>query len=368
MKIAAIDFFPLSLPLDAPFKPAWLPESVKARNGTLVRLRTDDGTTGFGWVGSRGSEVKEVGQSKFFQNLVIGLEVYEFDKVVKILSRFPGKLFGIEVAMWDALGKSTNRPIYQLLGGVRDRVMAYASTAELKKPEEHAADALKYWDMGFHAIKTRIHSDRMEDDVAVIRAMRKAVPPEMLIMVDANQANPTFGPIWSYKRALKTAREFEKLDVYWLEEPLHHEAHEDLAQLRSESSVYIAGGEDEVGMFRFKDLLTKGCFDIVQPDVCGSGGILEWRKIATLAESMSRMIAPHSFDTSINLAASLQAVGSVPNASIVEYAMELPALNQGHDKLVKTPMDVDKDGFVRIPNRPGLGIEIDETVIEKYSI
>jgi D-galactarolactone cycloisomerase len=337
---------------------------VTARDGTLISVHTDEGITGYGWKNNFGTER----ESRYITDLMVGLEVYEIEKAIRILSGFTTRMYAVEVAMWDALGKSVGMPIYKLLGGAQERVMAYASTAEMKKPEEHAADALKYWEMGFHAIKIRSHHERMEDDIAVIRAVRGAVPSEMIITVDANQASPSSGPVWSYERALKTARELEKLDVLWLEEPLYHEAHEDLARLCSAVDILIAGAEDEVGLFRFSDLLARGCFDIVQPDVATSGGILQLRKIAAVAESMNRMLVPHSFDTGISLASALQVIGSVPNSGFVEYAMDLPALDLGHDRLLKTPIEVGKDGYVKIPDRPGLGVEIDEDVVQRCTI
>src|SRR5579864_7469809 len=106
MKITAVEFFPLSLPLNAPFKAAWLPEPITSRNGTLVRVRTDEDITGFGWQRARGLEIKQVGESKLFKSLVVGLEIHEVEKVSKILQRFPIQMYAVEVAMWDALGKS----------------------------------------------------------------------------------------------------------------------------------------------------------------------------------------------------------------------------------------------------------------------
>jgi D-galactarolactone cycloisomerase len=367
MKIDKIEFIPLSIPFSVPFRPAWMPGTVvSARNGTLVKLTSDDGIIGYGWQNSTGDEVRSIGESYFFKERAIGLELSEFEKVNKLLSGYAMRMYGLEVAMWDAFGKSLGQPIYKLLGGAQNKVMAYASTAEMKLPNEQADDALGYWNAGFHAIKIRAHHENMEDDIAVIRAIREIVPSEMRIMVDANQASPISGPIWSYERALKTAKELENLDVTWLEEPLHREAHEDLKRLCSEAEIMIAGAEDEVGIFRFKDLLTWGCFDIVQPDVATSGGILQLRKIAIIAESMQKIMVPHSFDTGISLAAALQVIGSSPNSPFVEFAMDLPALDLGHEPLLKTPIEVGSDGYVTIPSRPGLGIEIDEKVIERY--
>lgn len=369
MKIASLEFIPVKVPFPAPLRPAWMPDTtLGARSGTLIKLRSDDGITGYGWQNSSGLGIKLRGESSDFQKRFFGLELAAIEKVIPYLNAFGTKMYGVEVAMWDALGKSVGLPISRLLGGAQDRVLAYASTAEMKVPEEQAEDALKYWKLGFRAIKVRMHHEKMEDDLAVIRAIRDKVPGEMRIMVDANQASPTSGPVWSYERALKTARQLEKLDVSWLEEPLHREAYGELARLCATVDIDIAGAEDEAGVYRFKDLLSRGCFDFVQPDVATSGGILQLRKVAIISESMNRVMVPHSFDSGISLASALQVIGSSPNCPYLEYAMDLPALDQGHEPLLKTPINVETDGHVRVPSAPGLGIEIDEDTVEKYRV
>jgi D-galactarolactone cycloisomerase len=375
MKIAKVEFTPVSLPLAAPFHPAWFPNvTQKTTDGTIIKVHADDGTVGYGWQNSFGAEVKIVGESRVFRDLILGKEVFNVEEVIRILTGITYSmntvdLWGVEMALWDVVGKSCGKPVYKLLGGARERVMAYASTAMLKEPKEHARDAVKYREMGFRAIKIRIHDDRLEDDIAGIRAVRDALKrEEMEIMVDANQAATFSGPVWSYQRALETARELEKLDVYWLEEPLFHEAHEDLARLSKEVDLFIAGGEDESGFFRFKDIIDHDCFDIIQADVSSSGGILQLRKVAILAESVGKAFVPHSFDTGLSMAAALQVIGASPNSNFVEYAMELPSLDLGHDKLLKSTIEISKDGYVDIPNLPGLGVEINEEHIVKNTI
>ncbi|MFI5419447.1 MAG: mandelate racemase/muconate lactonizing enzyme family protein [Nitrososphaerales archaeon] len=375
MKIAKVEFFPVSIPLPAAFHPAWFPNvTQKSTDGTLIKVHSDDGLVGYGWQNSFGGEIKIVGESRVFRDLIWGRDVSNVEEVIRVLTGITYSmntvdLWGVEMALWDLIGKKSGLPVYQLLGGAKDRVMAYASTAMLKDPKEHARDALKYREMGFRAIKIRIHHDRMEDDIASIRAVRDVLPKEeMEIMVDANQAATFSGPIWSYQRALETARELQKLDVFWLEEPLFHEAHEDLARLCKEVDVFIAGGEDENGFLRFRDLIDNDCFDVIQGDVSASGGILQLRKIAILAESVGKLFVPHSFDTGLGMAAALQVIGASPNSPFVEYGIELPALDFGHDKLLKTPIEVSKDGYVQIPSLPGLGVEIDEELIARSAL
>lgn len=373
MKITSVEFIPLSLPLTAPFHPAWFPNvTQKTADGTLIKIHTDDDAiVGYGWQNSFGSEIKIIGESRVFRDLVVGTDLFSVEKLIRVLSGITYSmntvdLWGVEVAVWDAIGKACKQPIHKLLGGAQDRVMAYASTGMLKTPEEHAADALKYLNMGFRATKIRIHSDDLEKDIAPIKAVRDAVGDEMKIMVDANQAATFSGPFWTFRRALETARALEKLNVYWLEEPLFHASHEELARLAREVDLQIAGGEDENGLLRFKELIDQDCFDIIQADVCASGGILQLKKVATLAETGGKLFVPHSFDVAITLAAALQLIGCVPNAPFVEYGIDLPALDWGHDPMVKKPIEVSKDGYVKIPDAPGLGIEIDDAYVDRH--
>ncbi len=166
---------------------------------------------------------------------------------------------------------------------------------------------------------------------------------------------------------MKMARELEKLDVYWLEEPLHHEALGDLARLTEEVDILIAGGEDEHGLHRFREFLDRGCFDVLQPDPAQSGGVLQCRKIAALAESKYKLFVPHTWGTGIKLAAGLQLAGSTPNCPFIECCIDMPAIDQIHDPLLKRPLEFRKDGCLVVPQEPGLGIEIDENAVSTFS-
>lgn len=374
MKITRVEFIPIKRPLAAPYRPAWYPNVTQTTSEiTLVKVHTDDEVVGYGVQDSFGTEIKTVGESQVVRDLLVGVEVFSVERVIRILSGITYSmntvdLWGVEVALWDIIGKSCGKSIHKLLGGAQDRVMAYASTAMMKSPKEHADDAVKYLEKGFKAIKIRLHNERPEDDLAAVRAVRDAVQSSMTIMVDANQACTFSGPIWSYQRASLMARELEKLEVYWLEEPLHHEAYSDLARLAAEADILIAGGEDESGLYRFRDLLDHGCFDVIQPDPHASGGILQLKKIAAIAESMNRLCQIHSYGNGMNLAAALQVIGAIPNCPFVEYGIELPVFDLGHDNLLKTPIELSKDGYVNIPNKPGLGVEIDEEIVKRYSM
>jgi len=171
---------------------------------------------------------------------------------------------------------------------------------------------------------------------------------------------------------LKVAKELEKLDVYWLEEPLPRTDLEGLAELSAEVEMYIAGGEHATNIYEFRDALFMGAYDIVQPDVVlGNIGITGIRKISVLADAVGRLVVPHVCSGGNNglfLAATLQALGTVKNCPFIEYTLEPPALtSETQQIIVKEPILIDKDGFVQIPQKPGIGVEIDEETVAKYT-
>jgi len=371
LKIQDIQFIPVEVPYKVPVYPAWWSgQGMTTWRATIIKVTADDGLVGYGAQHSIKSEVKEVGESRTIRELLVGSDAFNIERVSRILSGIsvyysPLRFWAIEIALWDLIGKATHTPLYKLLGGYQDKVLAYASTGTSKSPKEYAEDATKYLEQGFKAIKIRIHSEKITDDIASVRAVRDAIGSDAKILADANQGGPFSGPIWSYERALKTAKELEKLDVYWLEEPLHHDALNDLAKLSAAADILIAGGEDETGLHRFQQLLEGNCFDVIQPD-SQQTGIWESRKIAAIAEARFKLFAPHTWGTGINLAAGLHLAAAVPNCPILEYCIDLPAFDQGRDPLLKEPLTVENDGYLRLPEKPGLGIEIDEQALERF--
>ncbi|MEM2876093.1 MAG: mandelate racemase/muconate lactonizing enzyme family protein, partial [Candidatus Bathyarchaeia archaeon] len=280
---------------------------------------------------------------------------------------------GLEIALWDIVGKAANKPVYKILGAYRDKVMAYAATTQLHSPEEHAREAVEFRESGIKAIKLRLHRPKPEDDLEVVRSVRDAVGGDMTILVDANQNNPAVHyNFWSRKTALKVARELEKMDVYWLEEPLPRTDLEGLAELSAAVDINIAGGEHATNVYEFRDALFMGAYDIVQPDVIlGNIGITGIRKVSVIADSVGKLIVPHvcgSGSSGLFLAATLQALGTVSNCPFIEYPLEPPALTpETLHAILKERILIDKDGFVEIPQKPGIGVELDEETIAKHT-
>ena len=274
---------------------------------------------------------------------------------------------GLEIALWDIIGKAANRPVYKLLGACRDKILVYAATSRLLDKEQHVRQVLDIMNEGFKAVKLRLHRPDPWDDLAVVEAVRDAVGDELMILVDANQNNPSLGyNFWPRRTALKMAKELDKLNVYYLEEPLPRKDVEGLAEIAASVDMFIAGGEHSPTIYDFKEHFLRGAYDIIQPDVIlgGNMGITGVRKAAEVADYFERLIVPHvcsGGNFSLGLAATLQAMATVDNCPLVEYPYDPPILTVDTcQAIVKDPVLIDRDGFVKVPDKPGIGVEIDE--------
>jgi len=375
LKITKIEIVRNRRPIALPeaWRPAWNEPDVKPVKTTgfsFYKVYTDEDIVGIGPCTGNVSPIVE--------STLIGQDPAYIHRFWDINMRGRGAVLGssscggLEIALWDIIGKAANQPVYKLLGAHRDKVMAYAATGQLKSADELAKEAIDFQNRGIKAIKLRLHRPRPEDDLDVVRAVREAVGDDMKILVDANQNNVSINyNYWSRRTALKVATELDMLDVYWLEEPLPRTDLEGLAELSDAVDMYIAGGEHCTNIYEFRDALFAGAYDIVQPDVIlGNIGITGIRKISVIADSVGRLIAPHvcgGGNNGIFLAATLQALGTIHNCPFIEYTLDPPALTPDILQLVlKEPILIDKEGFVEIPQKPGIGIEINEEAIAEY--
>jgi L-alanine-DL-glutamate epimerase-like enolase superfamily enzyme len=371
MKITEVQATNLEIPYSAPYRPAWQPGLVRtSRDFTLVRVRTANGLIGY--AGSDGHHAGNV--SRNVAPYLVGEDVWATERHARVFRNAGGTWF-IDQALWDVIGKAAGRPLYQLWGACRDRVPAYASTAELGTPENRGELARRYRAEGFRAMKVRFHHDRLADDLAVLDAVQAAAP-ELTIMVDANQATvlpaPRPSPPWDYRRALVTARELQARGVLWLEEPLSKFDFDNLARLRGETEIHIAGGESNRELHEFRWLIERGVYDIIQPDCALSEGISQLRKIAALAEAFKRHFIPHHGLSGLGLAATLHLVCTVPGLAWMEMMYEPPTRTietyQQLGGILRTRIWVDDEGCVRPPDAPGLGVDVDEAVVAKYAV
>jgi L-alanine-DL-glutamate epimerase-like enolase superfamily enzyme len=366
MKIAEVDAYLCHYQLPQTFYPTWIPGFPQTSNTCLLLiLRTDEGIEGYSAMVGFLDEAK--GLVSLLRPFLLNRDPFQVEDTLRLLrsALFLGyKSWFPEIALWDIIGKATGQPIYRLLGGGTGRILAYASTGELHPAEQRAEEVLKLKEMGFRAVKLRLKAMEIKEDIALVETVRHAVGDEMEIMVDANQGWPIHGfgpyPHWDLKRAMNEARAFEELKVRWLEEPLYKHDYEGYAQLRAATSVPLAGGEFNTDLHEFRDLITKHCLDVIQPDVTLSTGILNGKKVAGMAEAYNLEFSAHTWTNGLGLAANLQLMASVPNCYYCEFPYEPPSWTpETRDFMLTEPFHIDNEGYISVPHKPGLGIELD---------
>ena len=270
---------------------------------------------------------------------------------------------GIDIALWDILGQATGQPVGRLLGGrYRERVMPYASLL-MGEPEPLADHLRAIAARDFRAFKIgwgpfgRVSHDL---DERIVSAAREAVGPDARLMVDAGGSDAfwTNGLKW----ALRTADMLAAYDVAWFEEPLAPDALDDYVSLRQQAALPISGGEVLTRRQSFQPWLEAGAFDIVQPDVTKVGGISDERRIGWMAQEHGTRFIPHGWNTAVGLAADLQLASAFPATDLVEYIDGSPYV----DGIVAEPWQLDEEGMLAIPERPGLGVNFDWDAVARY--
>ena len=339
---------------------------------TLVAVHTDEGLVGWGSVFSSEALVKAALQ--ILEPLCIGETALEPERVTETLHQdtfwlgrggsITHTISGIDIALWDLLGKATGQPVGRLLGGrYRERVLPYASIL-MDKPDLLRDNLLAVKSQGFRAIKIgwgpfgRV-ADRLDQEI--VRVARDTIGSDCLLMVDAGGSDA----FWAngYKWALRTSHMLAEFGAYWFEEPLPPDAINDYVELRSNSRVPIAGGEVLTRWQSFKPWLNARAFDIVQPDVTKVGGISDERRIAWMAQENGVRFIPHGWNTALGLAADLQLASACQQTDLVEYLYGSPFI----DEIVATPWKLDADGMLAIPSRPGLGIELNQDAVQYFT-
>ncbi len=377
MKIERITCRVVDFPLEREFHPAW----ARGRNQTnlvmvLIEVETDDGLTGVG-AAHAGLEAA-VTIERFVAPYFIGQDPTHIERLVPILrdtETLGAPVYCMEMPLWDLVGKVANLPVVRLWGGYADRVTAYCATAEVRSPDRRVDDVLRMIDEGYRAVKFRFHLPDPREDLKVVEAVRAAVGDGIEIMVDANQAGvePGHGGhgTWGFPRTLQVARELERMDVRWFEEPLPRHDYDGLRRLRDKlDTLPVAGGEDNHGLHEFKLLIDRGCYDILQPDALLSEGVGQMRKIAALAEVAGLEVAPHTWGNGIGLMANLHLAAAIPNCPFLEFPDDPPSgfTAAARDQMLLEPLVIDDQGTVRVPDRPGFGLVLDEERIARYTV
>jgi L-alanine-DL-glutamate epimerase-like enolase superfamily enzyme len=267
---------------------------------------------------------------------------------------------GIDMALWDIMGKSTGKPVHKLLGGsYSTKVRPYASALMPDNPDDVKALVEKHTTEGYTAIKLGwgpLGFD-VHYDVELVKMARKAAGDKVEIMID-------IGKRYRLKEAMYAARVMEQYNIYWLEEPLPAENLEGYRRLTELSPVRIATGEEESGRRAFARLINETHIDVVQPDMSRCGGLTEAKKIAMMAADANILCIPHAFKTGVLVAASIHLIASIPHAPFLEFSVTGSAIRK---ELLVKPF-AQKDGFIEVPTAPGLGIELNPEVIKKYGV
>jgi L-alanine-DL-glutamate epimerase-like enolase superfamily enzyme len=373
MKITDLEVIRLAGPsFSKPIYPAWTPGGMNTqRTATIIRVDTDEGISGWGatYAGEDTSRLEGFVKSK-----LLGQDPFALERHARLF-RNAGSGWGLEIALWDIIGKVTGQPLYKLWGGYCDRVKGYASCMEMRSGEQRAEDIAARRAEGWRATKLRIHDWTIKADIAQVEGVRKALGDDFVILVDANQAQqpgtpqPEEGPVWNYERALQTARELQNLGVFWLEEPLGRFAWEELAKLCEAVEINISGGENNRGLHEFRWMIERGVYDVIQPEAMVSGTMTDLRKICSYAEMHRKLVAPHHGGGGFGLAAHLHLACAVPHASYFEMLCEPPVMTTDDFQwYLQEPLRVNADGDIVAPNKPGLGVEPNLELIAKYRV
>jgi len=349
------------------------------KNLCFVRIDTDEGIHGWGECYTQADrDVQITAHIDMLKRYLIGRDPTNIKHFMQMVyDDFAGRrgamdlwcaVSGLEHAMWDILGKVSGQPVYKLLGGpVRSKIRVYANgwggggwdSADL------ADRASQIVESGFTALKfdpipgpwrTFVSKDVERQAVENVRAVRQAVGTDVDILVEMHRR---LAPM----HAVKIARGIEEYEPFWYEEPVLAENIDALASAKQNINIPVVTGEELYTKFEFREILEKQAADIINPDVCNVGGILELKEIAAMAEPYFVVVSPHNYNsTTLGLAATVNASATMPNFLITEYFVNFEEL--GKD-IATTPFQVE-NGYINLPESPGLGIDLDEESLAKY--
>jgi D-galactarolactone cycloisomerase len=360
------------VPFSTGLIPPWNPtDRITTRDYLVVRVETNAGIAGLAMDGdyTPGLPARAATVNEVVAPYLVGARVMDMEAHTAFLhrSRSQGRLYFIEIALWDALGKALGLPLYRMWGGKQERVLVYASTVQHgRSPEARAEDCLRYLEQGYRAVKLRLSAETVAQDIALVSACREAVGNHLDIMVDANQAGKgpgsnAPGVTWDLARALETARLLGELNVAYLEEPLPYVLEEESVRLREASPIPIAGGEGKQGPIPFWDLLHKGVYDIIQPDPITGGTPTDMLKIRAMAEAAGTPVVYHHGKSGVGFMIGLHLAAAFGQSPWLEYMDDgefwQPA---GFQVGFEHVIPLDDDGYVRSPDAPGLGVPWDE--------
>lgn len=364
MKITDITVDPLRLELDPPFHAAWDPQPRCHVDATLLRVHTDEGIVGV----ASGDTMAGFGN---FAEHFIGTDPLRIERQVRAIESIgfhAGRFWPLEAALWDIIGQVAGMPVSALFGNLADRVPVYASWGSILPPEQRAQDASGLVERNFRAVKIRIHPAGLAEGMATVRAVREAVGDRLDILVDLNQAWRMAGdttPALELASVRRTVRELAELGVTWVEEPLPYQDIAGYRQLRADNpGVRIAAGEMLDSFAHTVSLLEADALDIYQADAVLALGMSRARTVAALAAARHRRFTPHTWTNGLGILANLQLAAGVGAGPYLEYPYDPSGgwTPQRRDFLLAEPLVPDDDGCLVVPDAPGLGAVLDESV------
>ena len=374
MRIAALHTHILEAELTQPF--GWSFDSTRSRGACIVEIVTDTGL--IGWGECYGPARMNAAVIEGFRRHLLGADPMAGEVLWQVLhSRFRdygqrglvmSALSGVDIALWDLRGKALGVPVHRLMGGpLRTRVQAYATgTYRLEQgdPLDYVVREVRgYVDEGFQAVKLKIGFD-LEEDIALIRATRAAIGPERGMMLDANHGFDALD-------AIALGRRVADQNIAWFEEPVIPEDLASYREVKAGQPIPVAGGECTATRWGFLDILTTRAMDIIQPDTAAAGGLTECKKIADMAAAFGIRYIPHVWGTGIGLAAALQLLAVLPHTpprhTPREPLLEFDRSEHPFRQAVLAEPIEHVRGWVDIPTRPGLGVEIDRAALRRFS-
>jgi D-galactarolactone cycloisomerase len=357
----------LRLDLDPPLRAAWDPVPRRHFDATIVRVRTDEGVTGIG-------SGDTMAGFEAYRDLFVGRDPLDITRHVRAIetANFHGaRYWPLEAALWDIIGQVAGLPVATLFGNATRTLPAYASTAERKAPAERVEAVQRARAEGFRATKIRIDPGHADEGVATVAAVRDALGPEFTILVDLNQswrmAGDTADPP-DLTATRRLVRRLAELDVFWVEEPLPYPDLDGFRRLRADQTgTRIAAGEmldDVPELLRY---LEHDALDVYQMDVVLAVGMHRARTLAELARLKHRSFTPHSWTNGIGLLANLHVAAGVGGGPFFEYPYDPPGWTpQRRDFMLAEPVRVNAEGDLVVPDRPGLGVRLDEEAVRRW--
>ena len=379
MRITSIETYQLECPLEQPC--GWSQGWTEKRATAIVKITTDAGIVG--WGEGCSSPAAAIIHENFaawligsdpLNRLRIWQKMYHDLYNANLAGGYGGNaISAIDIALWDIAGKAAGQPICDLLGGcIRDKVAVYATGLYYTKgefPNRLLDEARGYVDAGFKGMKTKVGGLTLAEDIKRVAALRKAIGPDIYLAVDANQG-------YNAATAIRIGQRLAEHDILWFEEPVGAKDLVGYAHVQRALPMAIAGGEGLRTRYEFKDFFAQGILDIAQPDVIMVGGISELRNVAMTANTFGVQVNPHVWGSPIMIAATLHVAATIPScppARTPEPFQQEPVMEFDRTPSIiretLSPQPFDQvDGFVSVPMGAGLGVEIDETAVEKLCV